>query len=275
VRGAHRHGSTGRGVAEAKLGIHLVAGQIDDRFDDRVRELRTALLKAAAGLVGDAACDEARELVARGGDRDLFEAFVDAAHRPLAITEQPPAAAHVIFESAQGALLDRDHGFFPHVTPSRITRTAVEHAARELGCPAPLEVWGVLRAYHTRHGEGPFPSEDPGLAARLPELHNRDDGPAGRFRVGWFDAVLARHAIGFAGPIDRLAITCLDRTEALPERAIVDAWRAPDRIDTASASAAVPVLRQVDSLPTAIAQALGRPIDVASWGPTASAKRVE
>jgi adenylosuccinate synthase len=275
VRGAHRHGSTGRGVAEAKLGLHLVAGQIDDRFDDRVRELRDALLATAARLVGDAPCDEARELVARGGDRDLFDAFVDAAHRPLAITLQPQLSARVIFESAQGALLDRDHGFFPHVTPSRITRTAAEIAARELGCMGPLEVWGVLRAYHTRHGEGPFPSEDHTLAARLPEPHNRDDGPPGRFRIGWFDAVLARHAIGFAGPIDRLAITCLDRTAALPERAIVDAWRSADRIDTGTATAAVPVVQRVDSLPAAIEQALGRRIDAQSWGPTARDKRTE
>lgn len=273
VRGAHRHGSTGRGVGEAKLGLHLVAGQIDDRFDARVRELRDALLGTAAGLAGDARCDEAHELVARGADRDLFEVFVAAAHRPLAITAQPPPAAHVIFESAQGALLDRDHGFFPHVTPSRITRAAAETCARELGYPGPLEVWGVLRAYHTRHGEGPFPSEDRRLAGHLPELHNRDDGPAGRFRIGWFDAVLARHAIGFAGPIDRLAITCLDRTGALPARAIVETWRGTDRVDTATATAAIPIVRQVDALPAAIEQALGRPIDVQSWGPTASDKR--
>jgi adenylosuccinate synthase len=179
----------------------------------------------------------------------------------------------VVLESAQGALLDRDHGFFPHVTPSRITRAAALAAAAELGLTGSLEVWGVLRAYHTRHGEGPFPSESPALAARLPEPHNREDGPAGRFRVGWFDAVLARHALAFAGPIDRLAITCLDRVEPLPDLAIVDAWRdAPARIDTATASAAVPVLRRVSSITAAIEAALGRPIDVASRGPAASAK---
>jgi len=270
LRGAGRHGSTGRGVAEAVLGRHLVAGQLaaGRGFDDDVRALRAALRATATDLIGEARCDDARELIARGDDPDLCDAFLDAAHQPLAITARPAPAEHVIFESAQGALLDRDHGFFPHVTPSRITRRAAEAAARALGISGPLEVWGVLRAYHTRHGEGPFPSEDAALAARLPELHNREDGPAGRFRVGWFDAVLARHAIGFAGPIDRLAITCFDRVADLPDRAIVDAWREAGPVDTA-----VPIVQPVASLPEAIARALGRPIDVASWGPAAADKR--
>jgi len=290
LRGAGRHGSTGRGVAEAKLGAHLVAGELaGDQahgFAGRLHELRAALLATATALADDRpdheARDQARDLIARGGDRDLLDSFLEAAHRPRAITDRVPRADHVILESAQGALLDRDHGFFPHVTPSRITRTAAEHAARKLGLTGALEVWGVLRAYHTRHGEGPFPSENAALAARLPEPHNRDDGPAGRFRVGWFDAVLARHALGFAGPIDRLAITCLDRIESMSGRAIVDAWHcAPgvdrvdrvDRVDNATAIAARPVVRIVDSVSAAIVQAVGRPLDVESWGPTASAKR--
>ena len=288
LRGAHRHGSTGRGVGEAVLGRHLIAGDLTGGssrgpgggFADRLRELRGALLATATALIGDAGradCspgrDEARELIARGNDPDLLAAFLDAAGRPLAITDQLPPADHIILESAQGALLDRDHGFFPHVTPSRITRAAADHAARQLGLGGPLEVYGVLRAYHTRHGEGPFPSEDPALAAVLPELHNREDGPAGRFRVGWFDAVLARHAVAFAGPIDRLAITCLDRIEQLPERAIVHTWRGAPRVDTATAITALPIVQRVESITDAIAAALGRTIDVESWGPTASGKR--
>jgi len=273
LRGPARHGSTGRGVAEAKLGPHLVAGDLRTGFAARLGELRAQLRACAVALVGDVRCEEALALIDRGDEPDLLDAFLDAVARPVAIAPRPPTADHVILESAQGALLDRDHGFFPHVTPSRITRAAAERAARDLGLAGPLEVWGVLRAYHTRHGEGPFPSEAPALATSLPERHNREDGPAGRFRVGWFDAVLARHALAFAGPIDRLAITCLDRVAALPRRAIVDAWRGTGRVDTASATAAVPIVRPVDDLAAAIEHALGRAIDLQSWGPTASAKR--
>ena len=271
LRGRARHGTTGRGVAEAKLGVvRLFAGELDAA---RVRAVRAALLQKIEDAIAGHDHDVARELAARAGDAAVLEAYLDAAAQPLALAEHAPRADHVILESAQGALLDREHGFFPHVTPSRITRRAARDAARALGLHAPIETWGVLRAYHTRHGEGPFPTEDAALAARLREPHNRDDGPAGRFRVGWFDAVLARHAIAFAGPIDRLAITCLDRVAALPDRAIVDRWRdAGDDLDTAVV-AAEPVARRVDDVAAAIAELLGRRIDVASHGPRAADKR--
>ncbi|MBK9031217.1 MAG: adenylosuccinate synthetase [Myxococcales bacterium] len=291
VRGDARHGSTGRGVAEAKLGaIAVRAGQLGAGLADALAPLRRALAAEAAALIAahPAAPEAARALAARFGDDDLAAAVVDAAAAiaaaGVAITPTLPAADDVILEGAHGALLDQDHGFVPHVTPSRITRAAAEAAARALGLAGSLEVWGVVRAYHTRHGAGPFPSELPGLAARLPERHNPDDGWSGAFRVGWFDAVLARYALGFAGPIDRLAVTCVDRLTALAEVAIVDAWRTPrgDVTDlaaiaagerTALAAAATPIARRVPSIIAAIEAALGRTVDVTSWGPTARGKR--
>lgn len=280
LRGAGRHGTTGRGVAEAKLGpVRLFAGELGAGFDAerRIRELRGALLARAAALVDDTPAaesdrDRARDLLARAHERDLLDAFLAAARSRVELTDRAPRAEHVILESAQGALLDREHGFFPHVTPSRITLRAARDAARALGLAAPIETWGVLRAYHTRHGEGPFPSDDRALAARLPELHNRSDGPAGRFRVGWFDAVLARHALAFAGPIDRLAVTCLDRVAALPDRAIVTAWREPHGDIEAAVTTATPIVEHVDDVARAIEAALGRPIDLASLGPRAADK---
>jgi adenylosuccinate synthase len=241
IRGAGRHGTTGRGIREAKLGDHRLL--VGDLTLDGLRAHRGNVMAEATALAPD------HELIARGHDDELFAAFADAALRPadaafkrVAITTELPRAESIIFESAQGALLDRDHGFWPHVTPSRITRKAAEVAARELGLADDLEVWGVLRAYYTRHGEGPFPTEDPLL--HLPELHNREDGPAGRFRVGWFDAELARKAFDFAGPIDKLAITCLDRIAPIRPNIV-------EEIETA----------------------LGRRIDVQSWGPATKDKR--
>ena len=131
----------------------------------------------------------------------------------------------------------------------------------------------MLRAYHTRHGEGPFPTEDAALAARLREPHNRDDGPAGRFRVGWFDAVLARHALAFAGPIDRLAVTCLDRVAGFARAARRRPLARRHRDVDAAVVAAEPVARAVDDVGAAIAELLGRRIDVASHGPRAADKR--
>lgn len=235
LRGAGRHGTTGRGIREAKLGDHRL--RVGELTLDGLRAHRDNVMAEAIALMPD------HELIARGRDDELFAAFTDAAFKPVAITTEVPRADSIIFESAQGALLDRDHGFWPHVTPSRITRKEAEVAARELGLFDDMEVWGVLRAYYTRHGEGPFPTEDPAL--HLPELHNREDGPAGRFRVGRFDAELAQKAIGFAGPIDKLAITCLDRIKPLRPN----------------------IVEEIES-------ALGRRIDVQSWGPAARDKRI-
>lgn len=291
LRGEGRHGSTGRGVAEAKLGaIALRVGQIGPGLVDDARRLRRALAAEVAGMLAAAAApaEAARALASRIDGADLERAFLDACAAlipaGIAITTALPAHDRVILEGAQGVLLDRDHGFAPHVTPSRITRAAAEVAMAELGLTGPAEVWGVLRAYHTRHGEGPFPSEDAALTASLPELHNRGDGWSGRFRVGWFDGVLARHALRCAGPIDRLAITCVDRLIDRPRIAIVDAWRTPrgDVTDlatiapterTARATTATPIVRDVPAILPAIEAALGRPIDLVSSSPTASGKR--
>ena len=131
----------------------------------------------------------------------------------------------------------------------------------------------MLRAYHTRHGEGPLPvARRRRSTQRLPEPHNREDAPAGAFRVGWFDAVLARHALAFAGPIDCLAVTCLDRIAPLADRSIVTHWDS-EQLDTAGAFAAVPRVQRVDDLASAIEAAVGRRIDVQSWGARAEDKR--
>lgn len=278
LRGAGRHGTTGRGVAEAKLGsIAVRAGQIGPGLAAAVEELRRALAATAAELAG--ASTEAQALARHAEDRHLVDLFLDAADAAGGcLSSEPPRAARVILEGAQGALLDRDHGFFPHVTPSRITRAAADVALADLGLDGPRLVWGVLRAYHTRHGEGPFPSEDASLTALLPERHNDDRGWAGRFRAGWFDAVLARYALSFAGPIDRLVLTCVDR---LPEGVIVDAWETPaGRIDDLRAAsdrtplgfAAVPVKVPAKELAREIAARIG-PIAIESFGPTAADKR--
>ena len=183
-----RHGSTGRGVAEAKLGpMRIFAGELGGGFDfaARVREVRAALIARAASARSSAdrrarrRC-RPRARARRAGGRRRSARRIPRPRRASRsrCATSPPVAGHVILESAQGALLDRDHGFFPHVTPSRITRARRRATPRARSASTrPLEVWGVLRAYHTRHGEGPFPSEDRALAARLPELHNREDGP--------------------------------------------------------------------------------------------------
>ncbi len=114
---------------------------------------------------------------------------------------------NVVFEGAQGVLLDEWRGFHPHTTWSDCTFGQAEQL---------LEGWsgqryrlGVMRSYATRHGAGPFPSEDSTL--RFDEAHNTHGPWQGGFRSGWPDAVLARYALRACGGVDGLALTHLDR----------------------------------------------------------------
>lgn len=87
----------------------------------------------------------------------------------------------------------------------------------------------MLRSYHTRHGEGPFPSEAPARRPTLPEAHNGADGWQGAFRVGDFDAVLARYALAVVGGVDGLCLTHLDRLASTWP--VCNAWHAEARHD--------------------------------------------
>jgi adenylosuccinate synthase len=124
----------------------------------------------------------------------------------------------VIFEGAQGVLLDEWFGFHPHTTWSTTTFANAQALLDESAYEGERTRVGVLRTYFTRHGPGPFVSEDPSLRRHLPEPHNADAGWQGRFRVGAFDAVAARYALAVAGGADWLALTHLDRLPLLPPR---------------------------------------------------------
>ncbi|WP_367128014.1 adenylosuccinate synthetase [Saccharothrix sp. HUAS TT1] len=112
----------------------------------------------------------------------------------------------LVFEGAQGVLLDQHHGFHPHTTWSTVT----PHNARALLGHRHATVIGVTRTYQTRHGAGPLPTEDPTLLTRFPEHHNDTGHYQGAWRTGHLDATLLRYAIDVSGGVDGLAVTHLD-----------------------------------------------------------------
>lgn len=116
----------------------------------------------------------------------------------------------VLFEGAQGVLLDEWRGFHPHTTWSSTTADALEEAVAGFHLPSRIEHYGVLRTYPTRHGIGPFPTSDESLDALLPEANNSSDGWQGRFRRGHPDAVMLRYAIEAAGDLTGLLVGHLD-----------------------------------------------------------------
>ncbi|MBI1298226.1 adenylosuccinate synthetase [bacterium] len=123
----------------------------------------------------------------------------------------------VIFEAAQGVLLDEWRGFHPHTTWSTTTTANADQLLAEADFVGPITRLGITRAYTTRHGAGPLVTEDPVLTAALPDSANIFGAWQQGFRLGWLDAVLLRYAAAVTAPLDGVAVTCLDRLAGLPE----------------------------------------------------------
>jgi adenylosuccinate synthase len=133
------------------------------------------------------------------------------------------AGKRILFEGAQGALLDIDHGTYPYVTSSN-TVAAQAAAGSGMGASGIGYVLGLAKAYTTRVGSGPFPTElldangEPDAIGRLLGERGREFGTnTGRSRrCGWFDAVLVRQVVKISG-IDGIALTKLDILDPLKE----------------------------------------------------------
>lgn len=117
----------------------------------------------------------------------------------------------VIFEGAQGALLDPVHGFVPYVTKTRTNFDNADKLLSETGYKGEVTKVGVMRAYATRHGVGPFVTEDTRLFPGIWETHNGWNEWQEKFRIGWPDLVATRYALDIVGKVDYLAVTNLDR----------------------------------------------------------------
>lgn len=121
----------------------------------------------------------------------------------------------IIFEASQGILLDQDWGFHPHTTWSKTTA----HNAYDLLKAADIsrdevENIGIMRAYQTRHGAGPLPTETQELD--IQDINNPTNNWQDNFRIGYLDLPLTSYAIHANGGIDSLAVTCFDQIKGKP-----------------------------------------------------------
>jgi len=132
------------------------------------------------------------------------------------LNEAVKSGRRVLFEGAQGALLDVDHGTYPFVTSSN-TVAGQAAAGSGLGPKGPGYVLGILKAYNTRVGGGPFPTElFDDVGRHLGDVGQEVGTVTGRSRrCGWFDAVLAAQSVAING-IDGIALTKLDVLDGLP-----------------------------------------------------------
>ena len=135
------------------------------------------------------------------------------------------AGKRILFEGAQGVMLDVDHGTYPYVTSSN-TVAGQAAAGSGLGPGAIDYVLGITKAYTTRVGSGPFPSEDKGEIGSLLGERGREFGvvTGRKRRCGWFDAVMVRQAVRLAG-INGIALTKLDVLDGLSEIKVAVGYR--------------------------------------------------
>jgi adenylosuccinate synthase len=230
-RGAKKIGTTGRGIGPAyedKVGRRAV--RVCDLADQRTLEDRVddLLLHHNALLRGlDAPEFERAELLAQL--REIAPKILPyAAPAWRLLDEARRAGRRILFEGAQGAMLDVDHGTYPYVTSSN---TVAGQAAAGSGiAPAAIGfVLGITKAYTTRVGSGPFPTELTDATGRTLGDRGREFGTVTgrRRRCGWFDAVAVRQAVRTAG-IDGIALTKLDVLDGFDEIRICTAYRRGD-----------------------------------------------
>ena len=222
-------GTTGRGIGptyEDKYGRRGV--RVGDlRNLSRARELVCARVQAAneflrlLGAPEEADPAEHVRLLERLAPR-LLPLAVDAGR---VVWEALERGESVLLEGAQGALLDVDHGTYPYVTSSNTTAGGAAVGAG-IGPTAIDAVLGVVKAYTTRVGNGPLPTEAPApLGEKIRELGDEFGATTGRpRRCGWFDAVVVRYAVRVNG-LTGLAVTKLDVLDSFSEIPVCVGYR--------------------------------------------------
>lgn len=220
-RGSRKIGTTKRGIGPTyadkseRTGIRVTNLMNLDSLSDQIHwtiEYKNAILDK---LYGIPPLDPARVVAEYQGYAERLRPYV--ADTSLRIYEAVQAKRNVLFEGAQGTLLDLDHGTYPYVTSSNpVSGGACVGAG--VGPTIIDRVIGVAKAYTTRVGEGPFPTELNGsIGQQLCDRGAEFGTTTGRQRrCGWFDAVIGRYAVRING-LDCLAVTKLDVLDDMDE----------------------------------------------------------
>lgn len=231
--GIQKIGTTGRGIGPAyedKVGrraIRVMDLQDLDQLDVKVERLlhHHNLLRKGYGLEAlknSDVIDKLKEI------KDLIIPYIDSTW--LLMDKLRREGKQILFEGAQGILLDIDFGTYPYVTSSN---TVAAQAAIGSGIgPKSIDyVLGITKAYTTRVGNGPFPTElDDEVGQRLGEVGNEFGTVTGRTRrCGWFDAALVRQTTKVAG-ITGIALTKLDVLDGFEELKICTGYKLNGKI---------------------------------------------
>ena len=228
ARGERRIGTTGRGIGPAyedkvaRRAIRLADLAEPETVADKLDELLLHHNTLLAGL--GAPTFAKQELLDRlMALAPVLLPFAEPVWERLDAGRR--SGKRILFEGAQAVMLDVDHGTYPYVTSSN-TVAATAAAGSGMGPAAVGFVLGIAKAYSTRVGSGPFPTELTDATGQLLGDRGAEFGvvTGRRRRCGWFDAALVRQAVKVAG-IQGLALTKLDVLDGLPELKICTGYR--------------------------------------------------
>lgn len=231
TRGEARHGSCGVGFGET-VKDSLESPELSLRFADLTRpeRVRDRLFAQRAHKVREFERLKGQQL-SSAVDRE-YSAFLEpdlpdrwlaaagqVAQRVRSIRDEDLSAGaqSMVFEGAQGILLDEHFGFHPHTTFSQCGFAGALALLTRMDFRGDVQRIGVLRSHMVRHGPGPLPTEDERVSARTVEMHNETGPWQKHVRKGWPDLVLLDYALRASGGVDELAITHLDALHAFPE----------------------------------------------------------
>ena len=229
LRGEGMIGTTGRGIGPAyedkvaRVGIRFVDLLEEDTFREKLErniQEKNFYLKA---ILKEKALDFAEIHDSYGSFREKLKGYVT--NTGLLLDQKIRAGKRVLFEGAQGTLLDVDHGTYPFVTSSS-TITGGACSGSGVGPQHIQQVIGISKAYTTRVGSGPFPTELYGADGETLRREGAEFGATtGRSRrCGWFDAVGVRHAVRMNG-MTGIALTKLDVLTGFKKIPICTAYR--------------------------------------------------
>lgn len=290
-----RHGSCGVGVGEtvqasqAQPMSAIRAGDLGHRWALRAALAAQHAFYAPLAETSAATAPEDAALLRSTG---WWDAWIEEVRDTLGyvrdeteITALIAAAPALVFEGAQGMLLDEDFGFAPYTTPSKCGAGNIADLLASWQLVEALQVWGVARTYMVRHGPGPLPTE---RVADIVDATNRPNEWQGTLRVGALDLVLLAHARRHLPPLFALAISHLDDWDRglgevcarytdpafADELSLRGATTYPDDPWTARLTSATPVLSLTDDIVGCLERALDAPVRAFGRGPSATAWRV-
>ena len=234
MRGAGKIGTTGRGIGPtyedkaARVGIRVIDLLEEDTFREKLEHNIAEKNVYLRAILKEQALDFEEIHRTYSGYREKLAPYVT--DTGVLLDEMFRDGKNVLFEGAQGTLLDLDHGTYPFVTSSNTVIGGVCSGAG-IGPRHLHEVIGISKAYTTRVGSGPFPTELTGPEGeKLRQDGDEYGATTGRpRRCGWFDAVAVRHAVRLNG-LTGIALTKLDVLTGLPKIHVCTAYQAGARL---------------------------------------------